>query len=150
MFRQTGLGVLAIVGSMFGAPSHAEPFSGEATLATPVATPSENVIDGITWKCEDTRCVGRSPRASKDSQMRECIKLVLAVGPVTAFRSGRRMSGKAVEECNESAKQLSQPRSVAALRSTTGRPKHSLLPTADRRLPAAAPPIANDIRRAVT
>jgi hypothetical protein len=101
MNRRVALGALAICGLMLSATSKAQSYSGEATLASPVATPSETVIDGITWRCEDTKCVGRSLRAPKSSQTLECRKLALAVGQVTAFRSrGRRLSDDAIAECN--------------------------------------------------
>jgi hypothetical protein len=105
MIRRVALGALAIFGLTVSAATKAQSYSGEATLVTAVPGPSEFVIDGITWQCEDTQCVGRSKRARKESQLRECIKLVVAVGPVAAFRSrGRTMSADTLAECNRSSR----------------------------------------------
>jgi len=102
------LGAVAICGLAFGGISNAAGYSGEATLAEPVAAPSETVIDGITWRCEDVKCAGRSHRSQVDSQLRECRKLVAALGAVTAFRSrGRSLSTKALAECNGLAEEQS-------------------------------------------
>ena len=98
---RVALGALAICGSMMGTAAKAEPYSGEATLVTAVEIASETVIDGVTWRCEGTRCVGRSNRAKREPQMRECRKLVVALGPLASFRSrGRPMSDEALAECN--------------------------------------------------
>lgn len=104
MNRRVAFGALAIFGLMVNAAAGAQSYSGEATLVTAVPRPSEFVIDGITWQCEDTHCVGRSRRARKEPQLRECIKLVVAVGPVASFRSrGRTLSADALAECNRSS-----------------------------------------------
>lgn len=105
MSRRLVFGVLAVFGLMVAGASQAQSYSGEATLETPLTVPSETVIDSITWKCEEAKCVGRSRRAPQEPQVRECMKLVASVGPVTAFRSrGRKLSDEALAECNGYAK----------------------------------------------
>lgn len=105
MIRRVALGALAFSGLMMNVAAGAQSYSGEATLVTAVPRPSEFVIDGITWQCEDTQCVGRSRRARKEPQLRECIKFVVAIGPVVSFRSrGRTMSADTLAECNRSSR----------------------------------------------
>lgn len=87
--------------SMAGAP----PFSGEAKLAKAVAAPAEVQVDGVTWKCEADKCVGRADRRSTlDSQVKECRKVAEALGTLTAYTSrGREMSKGSIETCNRLA-----------------------------------------------
>lgn len=91
----------ASAGSMAAAP----PFSGEATLAKAVAAPSEHTIDGVTWRCEGTKCSGRADRRSTlDSQVKECRKVAAALGELTAYTSrGREMTKGSVDTCNRLA-----------------------------------------------
>ena len=91
--------------SMAGAP----PFSGEATLAKAVPAVSEVQVDGVTWKCEANKCVGRADRRSTlDSQIKECRKVAEALGELTAYTSrGREMTKGSVETCNRLAQDKS-------------------------------------------
>lgn len=91
----------ASAGSMAAAP----PFSGEATLAKAVAAPSEMTVDGVTWKCEGTKCTGKADRRSTlDSQIKECRKVAAALGELAAYTSrGREMTKGSVETCNRLA-----------------------------------------------
>ncbi len=93
--------LVASAGSMAAAP----PFSGEATLAKAVAAPSEVTIDGVTWKCEGTKCTGKAERRSTlDSQVKECRKVAEALGELTGYTSrGREMTKGSIETCNRLA-----------------------------------------------
>ena len=93
--------MFASAGSMAGSP----PFSGEATLAKAVASPSEVQVDGVTWKCEADKCQGRAERRSTlDSQIKECRKVAEALGSLTSYASrGRPMTKSSVETCNRLA-----------------------------------------------
>jgi hypothetical protein len=102
-FLMTAAAVLmcASAGSMAAAP----PFAGEATLAKAVAAPSEVQVDGVTWRCEGAKCVGRAERRSTlDSQVKECRKVAAALGELTAYTSrGREMTKGSVSTCNRLA-----------------------------------------------
>jgi hypothetical protein len=91
----------ASAASMAAAPA----FSGQATLAKPVASASEVVVDGVTWRCEGVKCEGRAERRSTlDSQIKECRKVAQALGELTAYTSrGREMTKGSVETCNRLA-----------------------------------------------
>jgi len=87
--------------SMAAAP----PFSGEATLAKAVAAPSEVQIDGVTWRCDGEKCVGRAERRSTlDSQVKECRKVAESLGELKAYTSrGREMTKGSIATCNRLA-----------------------------------------------
>jgi len=98
--------------SMAGAP----PFSGEATLAKAVPAASEVQVDGVTWKCEANKCVGRADRRSTlDSQIKECRKVAEALGELTGYTSrGREMTKGSIETCNRLAQGKSGDEMVAS------------------------------------
>lgn len=101
------LGAVAVAAMAASAVSFAgaPPFSGEATLAKAVAAPSAVQIDGVTWKCENDKCVGRADRRSTlDSQIKECRKVAATLGELKEYSSrGRPMSSNSVETCNRLA-----------------------------------------------
>ena len=91
----------ASASSMAAAP----PFAGEATLAKAVAAPAEVQVDGVTWRCEGVKCIGRAERRSTlDSQVKECRKVAAALGELTGYTSrGREMTKGSVDTCNRLA-----------------------------------------------
>jgi len=82
----------------------ARPFYGEAVLATPVSAPKETTLDGVTWRCEQDKCIGTADLWSTlDSHMRECRKVAAALGTLMSYQSrGRSMSSRNVSSCNRS------------------------------------------------
>ena len=78
------------------------PFYGEAVLATPVGAPKETSLDGVTWRCEEAKCVGTADSWwTLDSHMKECRKVAEALGTLTSYRSrSRAMSPRNVTACN--------------------------------------------------
>lgn len=81
------------------------PFSGRATLVNAVATPSELVVEGVTWRCEGDQCVGTSKnRSSLNSFIKDCRKVAEAVGPLVSFSGrGRTASKGEIATCNRLA-----------------------------------------------
>ena len=84
-----------------------KPFRGEAKLATAVTSPTEQSVDGVSWKCEADKCVGQADNySSLDSFLRECRKVSAALGPLSSYSSrGREMSGGDLTACNRGAKE---------------------------------------------
>ena len=101
-----GLGASAIVPTA-GAVSAAGPYHAEATLATAVQSAADKDVDGVTWRCEGDKCVGKAERRnSLDSHMKECRKVAAALGKLTRFYSrGRQMSARDLDNCNRAATQ---------------------------------------------
>lgn len=99
-----GLGASAIIPTA-GAAGAA--YQAEATLATAVQSAADKDVDGVTWHCEGDKCVGKAERRnSLDSYMKECRKVVGALGKLTRFYSrGREMSPGDLENCNRAAAQ---------------------------------------------
>ena len=99
-----GLGAGAI-GAAAGAASAAGPYQAEATLAAAVPSASDKDVDGVTWRCEGDKCVGKAERHnSLDSYMKECRKVAAALGKLTRFYSrGRAMSERDLDKCNRAA-----------------------------------------------
>lgn len=81
-------------------------FHGQARLATPVSQVATIPVNGVDWRCEGDACAAQSDRApGLDGFMRECRKMVAALGPVTAYSSqGRTMSPGNLASCNEASK----------------------------------------------
>jgi hypothetical protein len=103
MMKKIVSGAVATLAVAISAAAFAgTPFSGELTLSKAVAAPSETQVDGITWRCEAEKCVGRTDsRSTLDSQMKECRKVVEALGEITSYRSrGRDMTKSSVVTCN--------------------------------------------------
>jgi hypothetical protein len=97
-----GLGTSAIVPAAAAANG---PYRAEATLATPVQSATEKEVDGVTWRCEGDKCIGKAEkRASLDSYMKECRKVAAGLGKLTRFYSrGREMHGSDLKNCNNVA-----------------------------------------------
>lgn len=78
-------------------------YVAQATLVTPVSTPSEVDISGVQWRCEGDQCEGKGGR-TMDSYMKECRKVAEALGQLSSYTSrGRTMSKRDVENCNKLA-----------------------------------------------
>ena len=92
-----------VSGAAMAAPPSA--FNGKATLATPAAPAKEAVVSGVSWKCDGADCAGSAERYSSiDGRMKECKKVVAALGPVTAYQSrGIEMSKGDLSVCNKAA-----------------------------------------------
>lgn len=99
----TMLGLLAAAGAH--ADAVAKGFRGEVVLAAAVSQ-SETVIKGITWRCEDVKCVGvGSSWPGVDSFVKRCTTVAAAIGPLVSFRSGERVTDKSeIATCNRLAK----------------------------------------------
>jgi hypothetical protein len=80
-------------------------YAAQATLVTPVSTPSETEIAGVKWRCEGDQCEGKGDRrGSLDSYMKECRKVAEALGELSGYSSrGRAMSKRDIENCNKLA-----------------------------------------------
>ncbi len=80
-------------------------YTAQATLVTPVSTPSETEISGVKWRCEGDQCEGKGDRrGSLDSYMKECRKVAEALGELSGYSSrGRAMSKRDVQSCNKLA-----------------------------------------------
>lgn len=80
-------------------------YVAQATLVTPVSTPSEVEIAGVKWRCEGDQCEGKGDRrGSMDSYMKECRKVAEALGELSGYTSrGRSMSKRDVQSCNKLA-----------------------------------------------
>jgi hypothetical protein len=100
-----GLGASAIVPTAGAAQGG--PYQAEVTLATAVATSTEKDVDGVAWRCEADKCVGKAERRnSLDSYMKECRKVAASLGKLTRFFSrGREMDPRDLETCNRAAAQ---------------------------------------------
>ncbi len=98
-----GLGASAIVPTAGAASSG--PYQAEATLATAVQSATDKDVDGVTWRCEGDKCIGKAERRnSLDSYMKECRKVAAALGKLTRFYSrGREMSPRDLDNCNRAA-----------------------------------------------
>ena len=55
-----GLGASAMVPA--AAAAAAGPYQAEATLATAVQSATDKDVDGVTWRCEGDKCVGKAER----------------------------------------------------------------------------------------
>lgn len=83
-------------------------YTAQATLVTPVATPSETEVAGVKWRCEGDQCEGKGDR-SLDSYMKECRKVAEALGELSSYTSrGRTMSKRDVQNCNKLAGKSAQ------------------------------------------
>jgi hypothetical protein len=99
-----GLGASAVVAT---ASAAAGPYQAEVTLATAVQSATDKDVDGVAWRCEADKCVGKADRRnSLDSYMKECRKVAAALGKLTRFNSrGREMDASDLETCNRAAAQ---------------------------------------------
>jgi hypothetical protein len=80
-------------------------YNAQATLVTPVSTPSETEIAGVKWRCEGDQCEGKGDRrGNMDSYMKECRKVAEALGELSGYSSrGRAMSKRDIQNCNKLA-----------------------------------------------
>ena len=77
--------------------------SSEATLVTGVAQPTDATIKGMTWHCENTKCVGAA-WSGVDSFVKRCSTVSAALGPISGFRHGGRSADKSeIATCNRLA-----------------------------------------------
>jgi hypothetical protein len=97
-----GLGTVAVVPAATAAGGA---YHAEATLATAVASATEKDVDGVTWRCEGDKCIGKADKhSSLDSYMKECRKVSGSLGKLTRFYSrGREMTGGDLKSCNNAA-----------------------------------------------
>jgi hypothetical protein len=97
-----GLGTGAVVPAAVAAGGS---YHAEATLATAVASATEKDVDGVTWRCEGDKCIGKAEKhSSLDSYMKECRKVSAGLGKLTRFYSrGREMTGGDLKSCNSAA-----------------------------------------------
>ena len=81
-------------------------FHGQAKLANAVSGHTTVTVNRIDWACDGDACTALSDRSpGLDGFMRECRKVVAALGPLTAYSSqGRTMSPGNLVACNEAAK----------------------------------------------
>jgi hypothetical protein len=88
------------------AAAAAPAYHAEASLEQPVSAASDTDVDGVNWRCEGDKCVGKAERrASLDSYMKECRKVAAALGKLSGFTSrGRPMSKRDLDNCNRAAK----------------------------------------------
>jgi len=81
----------------------------QATLVTPVASPSETEIAGVKGRCEGDQCEGKGQRLTMDSYMKECRKVAEALGELSSYTSrGSTMSERDVKSCNKLAGKASE------------------------------------------
>jgi hypothetical protein len=79
-------------------------YVAQATLVTPVSSPSEVDVGGVTWRCEGDQCEGKGERRTMDSYMKECRKVAEALGELSSYTSrGRTMSDRDIKNCNKLA-----------------------------------------------
>ena len=105
-FVQCAAALVLAVGMAATASAAPKPFRGEAKLATAVASPTEQSVDGVTWKCDGDTCVGQADNYSTlDSFLKECRKVSAVLGPLTSYSSrGRELTGNSISPCNRGAK----------------------------------------------
>jgi hypothetical protein len=106
MSKQVFFGVLAVCTLGLAGTAVGEPgFYGEARLVNALSTPSELVVEGVTWRCEADKCIGRAERRSTlNSFIKDCRRVAEAVGPLTAFSGrGRTATKGEVVTCNRLA-----------------------------------------------
>ena len=80
--------------------------SGAAFAETGAQAPVKAAsVVGVAWRCEGDACTGQARRPSaEEGLVRECRKVVAAIGPVNSYRSGEReLSPAKVRACNRSA-----------------------------------------------
>jgi hypothetical protein len=93
------LALAALAASAIAAPAFAET-DITATLAKPVAVKAKLVAGGAVWRCEGTTCItAQAPDTVMSTA--SCRALAQAVGPITAYASGRRsLSSDVLARCN--------------------------------------------------
>ena len=86
-------GLIALV------PGHAMAGSTySATLAAPLASPKQDIVNGVLWKCTGDRCTAPD-QGSRPALV--CQKVAKHFGEVAAFTSpGVALTGEALAKCN--------------------------------------------------
>jgi hypothetical protein len=79
-----------------------------ASFAQASATVAEQTGASVAWRCEGERCAGAATRKGNvNGLLRECRKVVKAIGPVASYKSGpRELSEAQVRACNRAATQF--------------------------------------------
>jgi hypothetical protein len=105
-FVRCAMALVLALGVAASASAAPKPFRGEAKLATAVTAPTEQSVDGVSWKCEADKCVGQSDNYSTlDSFIKECRKVSAVLGPLSSYSSrGRELTGNSISPCNRGAK----------------------------------------------
>lgn len=83
-----------------GNPAFAAPRSGEysAALAIPMARPTQEIVNGVLWRCAGERC---SAQADGSRPILACQRAVRAFGTVTRFSTpAGDMSAEDLSRCN--------------------------------------------------
>ena len=92
---------LALAASLAGLsiPAGAAPAGAyAAVLATPVAAPRREILDGAIWRCEGDRCTAPADGARAQSI---CIKVARKFGPVSSFATPQGpLSAEQLTRCN--------------------------------------------------
>jgi hypothetical protein len=105
MGKQAICSVLAVCMLCVGVAWGETGFSGEATLVNARAASSELVVEGVTWRCESDKCIGRAERRSTlNSFIKDCRKVAAVVGPLASFAArGRVATQGEIKTCNRLA-----------------------------------------------
>lgn len=86
--------------ALAGAAGHAAPRAGAvvATLAAPLETPRQEIMDGVMWKCAGDRC---SAPAQGSRPLVVCQRVAKQFGTVSGFVSPRgELSAEELTRCN--------------------------------------------------
>ena len=81
------------------APAHAAPTGAYAVvLATPLAAPRRDIVDGAIWRCEGDRCTAPADGARAQTV---CAKVARKFGPVASFATPQgALSAEQMARCN--------------------------------------------------
>lgn len=85
----------------FAAPAHAAASGGyyRATLASPLAEPRQEILNGVVWHCEGASCTGSK---SGSRSVIVCGRLVNKLGEVTRFADAEgELDAEALARCNK-------------------------------------------------
>ena len=70
-----------------------------AELASPLASPRKEVLNGIIWNCADSACTGTKGGSRAEL---ECARLAAKVGPIASFAKGNAaLDEDALARCNK-------------------------------------------------
>ncbi|WP_054531055.1 hypothetical protein [Erythrobacter sp. SG61-1L] len=70
-----------------------------AELASPLAEPRREILNGVIWSCSDNSCTGTKGGSRAEL---ECARLAQKVGPIAAFAKGEAaLDGNALARCNK-------------------------------------------------
>ena len=76
----------------------------EAKLAAPAKEPMKVTIDGRIWRCEGDVCKG-AEQGNTQPAKRECAKVVKVLGPLVAYKDGKKdLAEPDLAACNAAAK----------------------------------------------